>query len=356
MQETIDTLLVEDNPADADLIRHYLAGPSVQAFFEEVTLTHAESLTAGFDALEGDRFDALMLDLGLPESAGIETLRRVVDHDVAVPIIVLTGLDNTDVAVEAIRVGAQDYLPKSDLDGGRLVRSLRYAIERHEQEQLLARQNEQMDFFNNILRHDMKNGMNVIMAQAEMLSTDLDDPDRVDRADSIRQWSDDIIGLTDRIRSILDTVLENDDDSLEPVSLPAVVEEEADRVRSMADRVSVECDLPETCQVRANELLGDVVSNVLTNAVEHTDGEVTIVVETTDEGSDVSLRIADDGPGIPADSHGKLFERGRKGQSSSGTGFGLFFVSSMVESYGGSVRTEESDRGGAAFVLELPRA
>jgi len=356
MQRSIDTLLVEDNPADADLIRHYLANPEVQAFFDDVSLTHADSLTAGFERLESDTYDALVLDLGLPESEGIETLRRVVDHESTVPIIVLTGLDDTEVAVEAIQVGAQDYLPKGDLDGDRLVRSLRYAIERHQQEQRLTRQNEQMDFFNSVLRHDMLNGMNVIMAQAEFLESDLEDPDRVDRARSIGEWSRDITDLTKTVRSTLETVTEADDDSLRDVSLPAVVETKIEQVEAVSDRVAFERSFPEECAIRANDLFGDVVGNLLTNAVEHTDGETRVTVAAAVDGPMVTLTVADDGPGIDPDRRGDLFGRGQKGQSSSGTGFGLFFVSSMVESYGGTVRVEESDRGGAAFVLELPRA
>jgi len=356
MRNNIDTLLIEDNDADADLIRHYLANPAVQAFFDDVSLTRADSLTDGFDALGANQFDAMLLDLGLPESTGIETLQNVVDRDPSVPIIVLTGLDDTDVAVEAIQVGAQDYLPKDGLDGDRLVRSLRYAIERYEQEQLLTRQNEQMDFFNSVLRHDMLNGLNVMMAQADMLATNFEDPDGVERAESISQWGQDITDLTETVRSILGTVTDDAGDSFDPVSLTNVVEQEVDRVQSVTDRVSYDCSLPDECYVRANDLLGDVVGNVLTNAVEHTEEETLVTVDAVESGSSVTLRIADDGPGVPADRREDLFDRGQKGTASTGTGFGLFFVSSMVESYGGTVRAEASDAGGAAFVLEFESA
>jgi len=68
----------------------------------------------------------------------------------------------------------------------------------------------------------------------------------------------------------------------------------------------------------------------------------------------VRVRIADDGPGIPPEQRRLVFERGEKGRGSSGTGFGLYFVDSMVESYDGRIWVEESDSGGAAFVIELP--
>ncbi|QLH83873.1 hybrid sensor histidine kinase/response regulator [Halosimplex pelagicum] len=356
MKQTVHALLVEDNPGDAKLVEHYLDNPSVQAFLDEVTLTHVETLPAAEAALTESHYDVLLLDLGLEQSEGLETLCLASEFDSDVPIIVLTGLENTDIAVEAIQSGAQDYLPKGELDGDRLVRALRYAIDRHEQEQTLTRRNEQLDFFNSVLRHDMMNGFNVIMARADMLRTDLDDPEHVAHAENIHDWSVKITDLSEKVRSILDSVADDGDAALEPVALDPLVTAEAERVDAMADRVDVDVDVPEGTTVLANDLFEDVVANLLTNAVEHSDTTTSVRVSVDDGGPTVSLRVADDGPGVPPGDQADIFERGGKGDASTGTGFGLFFVSSMVESYGGSVRAEESDRGGAAFVLELPRA
>ncbi|QPV62682.1 hybrid sensor histidine kinase/response regulator [Halosimplex litoreum] len=355
MAGAVDTLLIEDNPGDAKLVEHYLDNPSVAAFFDEISLTHVETLTDGRDRLRSAQYDVVLLDLGLPESDGIETLHAVTDMDPEVPIIVLTGLEKTEIAVEAIQSGAQDYLEKGDIDADRLVRSLRYAIERHEHERALARRNEQLDFFNSLLRHDLMNALNVMMARADMLESEVDDPELTDYAHSIGEWGRNIVDLTDKIRSILDTVTDDGDDSLEPTSISRVVDEEVARVSSLSDRVDIVVDVPNA-EVLANDLLSDVVGNLLTNAVEHTDGRTTVRVDGEVTGPHATLTVADDGTGVPEPRRDDLFERGQKGTASSGTGFGLFFVSSMVESYGGSVCAEESERGGAAFVLELPRA
>lgn len=356
MSREVDILLVEDNPGDAKLVEHYLSNPSMDAFLGETTLTQVGSLGAAKSVLDEQHFDVILLDLGLPESEGIETLERATAIEASPPVIVLTGLDDTDVAVDAIQSGAQDYLPKGELDGDRLARSLRYAIERHEHEQALMRRNDQLDFFNSILRHDMMNGLNVIMARAQMLQEDLDDPDGVEYAASIHDWSVKITDLTEKVRSILESVTDDGDASLEPVTLASVVEPEAERVDGLTDRVSIQTDVDPDLRVLANDLLGDVVSNLLTNAVTHTDEAATVEVTATDTGQTAHLRVADDGPGVPADRRDDLFDRGQKGASSTGTGFGLFFVSSMVDSYGGDVWVEQSDRGGAAFVCELPLA
>jgi len=351
-----DILLVEDNPGDATLVEHYLENPSVQALLGETRLTHVESLTGARERLESEQYDVVLLDLGLPESEGLETVHRVESFDVAVPVIVLTGLDDTDVAVEAIQSGAQDYLPKENLDGDLLARSLRYAVERHKQERALARRNEQLDFFNSILRHDMQNGLNVVMGRAQLLERQLSEPEHVEYATDIFEWSQSISDLSKKVRSILDTVADEDDPARKPVDLTPIVAEEAARVDAMSDRVDVATDLPESVSVLANDLLSDVVGNLLTNAIAHTEESTRVDVTVEDGGPTARLRVSDDGPGVPEDRRDAVFERGEQGSGSTGSGFGLFFVSSMVDSYGGDVRLDESEYGGASFVLELPRA
>lgn len=122
----ITVLLIEDDPDDVGLIREALDGVE----HPSVVLVHANCLTAGLARLAQGRFDAVLLDLGLPECSGLETLQRVYRHSPNVPIVVLTGFDVEDFAVEALQAGAQDYLAKNRIDGPLVLRTLRYAIER----------------------------------------------------------------------------------------------------------------------------------------------------------------------------------------------------------------------------------
>jgi diguanylate cyclase (GGDEF)-like protein/PAS domain S-box-containing protein len=119
-------LLVEDCPDHADLIRGKLKRS--QRMRSEIT--HVDRLNKGLDLLENGQFDVVLLDFSLPDSFGLETFRRT--HAVAprTPIIVLTSLDDNDLAVQAVREGAQDYLIKREADTRLLVRSILYAIER----------------------------------------------------------------------------------------------------------------------------------------------------------------------------------------------------------------------------------
>ncbi|MBM3875380.1 MAG: PAS domain S-box protein [Verrucomicrobia bacterium] len=129
----IHVLLIEDNPADALLIQAMLSEPS-SARFE---VTHAASLGKGLECLAKGSFGVVLLDLSLPDSFGLETFDIVRAQAPAMPILVMSGLDDENAAVNAVHSGAQDYLVKGSVDSPLLARSLRYAIERKRAEEAL---------------------------------------------------------------------------------------------------------------------------------------------------------------------------------------------------------------------------
>jgi signal transduction histidine kinase len=352
---TLDVLLIEDNPGDVTLIEHHLSNPRVEMDVDDVAVTHESDLTTGRQTLADGHFDVMLLDLGLPESTGLATLERVLEDDPTLPIIVLTGLDDAEVSVDAIQKGAQDFLPKGDLDTDRLVRALRYAVERHEQERELRRRTEQIEFFNQILRHDISNGINVINANGAVLADRLDG-EAADRARTIVEWSEDMSGLTQKVRSILATLTNEESRDLHRVELAPIATAQADRVTAMGEEIAVAVDVPTGLDVWADDLLEDVVGNLLVNAVEHGGDDVSIEITGCVDGNEVFFQVTDDGSDIPEDERASIFDRGYKGADSGGTGFGLYFVDAMVESYDGSIEVDSSDRGGTCFTLSLVQA
>ncbi len=134
-------LLIEDNPGDARLITEYLS-PAGDTSFNVIV---AESLARGKNLLDEEAFDAVLLDLHLPDSDGLETFDRLHRHAQFVPVIVLTGLDREDVGIAAVKRGAQDYLFKGVADRSMLIRSIRYAIERADLESQILRSNQALE-------------------------------------------------------------------------------------------------------------------------------------------------------------------------------------------------------------------
>ena len=131
-------LLVEDNPADVELIREILSDHQEPVF----EILHAGTLAAGLSVLSGGEIDAILLDLGLPDSQGLDTVSVVRESNPAMPIVVLTGLDDDEVGVRALQKGAQDYLVKGEMSSPLLARTIRYAIERNRVEQALRESEE----------------------------------------------------------------------------------------------------------------------------------------------------------------------------------------------------------------------
>jgi len=135
-------LLIEDNPGDVRLIREMLAEAGGALY----DLECADRLQTGLERLAEGGIDVILLDLGLPDSQGLDTLGRVLAESLAATavIVVLTGLDDEALAVQAVGAGAQDYLVKGQADGNLLVRALRYAIERQRMEESLRQRNREL--------------------------------------------------------------------------------------------------------------------------------------------------------------------------------------------------------------------
>jgi serine phosphatase RsbU (regulator of sigma subunit) len=125
-EERVRILLVEDDPDDVYVMQNLL-GDCWHGPFE---LVNVELLSVAIERCQEERFDVVLLDLGLPDSNGLETFFSIYAHAGDVPIVVLSGLSDERAAVKAVQAGAQDYLVKGQLTDRLLIRSLRYAIER----------------------------------------------------------------------------------------------------------------------------------------------------------------------------------------------------------------------------------
>ena len=121
---TISVLLVEDNPIHARLLQGLLSDRSDPAFAVEAV----DHLAAGIQRLSTGSFDAVLLDLVLPDSQEMATFERVKEAVPDMPVLVLTGFDDEGLAEEAVAAGAREYLVKTQIDGESLARSLQAAI------------------------------------------------------------------------------------------------------------------------------------------------------------------------------------------------------------------------------------
>jgi signal transduction histidine kinase/CheY-like chemotaxis protein len=164
-------LLVEDNDDDVLLIQESLSET-------KISIARAERLSTALEQLAEGGFNAVLLDLSLPDAFGLDTIGRVLRQAPGVPIVVLTGLNDEEAAVKAVEQGAQDYLIKGQVNGHLLVRSLRYAIQRHKAEESLKERNRELLVLRKISERilgslDLKVVLDQILEQA-MLSGSFD--------------------------------------------------------------------------------------------------------------------------------------------------------------------------------------
>jgi signal transduction histidine kinase len=350
-------LLVEDNPADARLIEEYIterSWPEIDA--DSPTIQHVDRLERASEAVTS-QVDIILLDLGLPDSSGLDTLDGMLKAGGTAPVVVLTGLDDERVGVEAVEQGAQDYLVKNDLTSRLLQQTLRYAIQRERQQQELQHRNTELALLNQVVRHDIRNDVAVILAWGNTLESHVDKEGN-EYLDRMMNAGEHITSITETVGDFLDVLEGNSDPELQPISLERVLMNELEKARSAHEEATMTLvgEYDPSLQVAATELLSSVFRNLLNNAVSHNDKpepEITIQVEATEE--TVAVRIADNGPGVPDDQKDEIFGRGEMGLESSGSGIGLYLVDTLVEMYDGEVVLRDNDPEGSVFTVKLQR-
>ncbi len=376
---TVRILLVEDNPGDARLLREILREGSLR--FE---LTHAARLDEALVSLAAAPADVVLLDLSLPDAHGLETVRRTLEAAPDVPIVVLSGLNDETVAVEAVQAGAQDYLVKGEVTHGVVARSLRYAIRRKQMEverrRLLESEREAReraeaavrarDDVLHVVSHDLGNSLSAIVVNASVLLRALPEGAGLDeargRAASVRELARQL----QRVRQDLLDVASVEAGRLgvdpEPVEAGTLVRAALEHFAPLAAEKSVAVAAEgEAGEAGGVEVLADrervlqVFANLVGNAIKFTGegGRIVVSASPAEEGA-VRFTVRDSGCGIPADHLTHVFDRfwrQREGNRS-GTGLGLAIARGIVEAHGGRMWAESAPGEGSAFHFTLPAA
>ena len=136
MNKPIRILVIEDNPGDARLLKEVLTEEGGGRF----QVIQADRMSTGLEMLDREDIDLVLLDLSLPDCQGLDALTLTHSKAPKIPIVLMTGLDDEDLSVRAMRLGAQDYLVKGQSEGRVLIRAIRYALERKRVERLMRAQ------------------------------------------------------------------------------------------------------------------------------------------------------------------------------------------------------------------------
>jgi signal transduction histidine kinase len=410
-QSAIDVLLVDDSGFFRTVVSDRLGKN------DRLSVRKASDGAAALSALDEDPADCVVSDFRMPGMNGLELYERV-DAEYGLPFVLLTGEGDESTASRAIGSGIDDYLRKDEVAesdrlellanrienvlptetaAGRLEHGRRaitagsavtfqdgYGVrhfhnvaapvttggdadsfqlitrditQQKRREQQLEAKTEELAVINRLVRHDINNDVQLLLGWADGVRDHTDDAGQ-DRLDRIQETCKHISELTTIARDFVESIGGDAEFENESVNLAHILDNELDKADRRYEDATITVDgtVPSVA-VRGNELLSSVFSNLLTNAVRHNDGpepHVEVAVETRD--TDVVVRIADDGPGIPDSAKESVFGKGQQGLDSPGTGIGLYLVHTLVDRYGGQVRAEDSDPTGTVLVVELQRS
>ena len=367
-------VLVEDSPGDARLLRETLRDAGSLRW----ELTHTERLSGALGAVEEHGADVVLLDLSLPDAHGLDTVARMLAAAPGVPIVVLTGLSDETLALQAVQAGAQDYLVKGTVDGRTLARAIRHAIERKrletERARLLANEQEARsvaeaavrarDEVLRVVAHDIGNALSAIKVNALVLQRSLTDPasEAAHRAQAIRVMAQQVERLRQDLLDVAAIEAGRLSFEAQEIDLAAVVEEAVDTLAAVAQektldlRASVEPGMPPVWADR--ERLGQVLSNLLGNAVKFTPSGGRVQVAAKRDGGAARVVVGDTGPGIPPEHLPYLFDRFWQASSTrrAGAGLGLAIARGIVEAHGGRIGAESEPGAGTRFTFTIPLA
>jgi PAS domain S-box-containing protein len=229
------------------------------------------------------------------------------------------------------------------------------ALKEYERE--LEEQRDNLEVLNGVLRHDIRNDLQLVTSYAELLVEESEDEDLKAHSTTIQDSANHAIELTRTAREIADVMLSTTADG-QQVDLRAALEREVSEVQTSYPNAAVTYDSPiPAISIDANDMVSSVFRNLLKNAIQHNDKPVAAVKVSAAERDDtVIVRVADNGPGVPDDRKEAIFGKGDRGLETTGTGIGLYLVDTLVTSYGGEVRVEDNDPDGSVFVVELPKS
>jgi two-component sensor histidine kinase len=332
-------LLVEDNPGDRRLLQEALADVQSRQPF---VIEPADTLARAVELLHARSFHAVLLDLSLPDSEGLETFTRLQSAAPTVPIIVLSGLDDEKIATEAVRLGAQDYLVKGLMSPELLNRSIKYSVERFRQEASIKESLKQKELLLKEIHHRVKNNLQVISSLLSLQSRHISNAEAKvmfeesrNRVSSMALVHEELyrsanferIDFGSYIRTLAGNLFRSYSMKAGAVDL---------QVRVDPVHLNIDTAIP------AGLIINELVSNSLKHAFP--DGRAGVLSIDLKRVAEVPARyeicVADNGVGFPPDLDFR-----------NSNSLGLELVSALADQLGASIRHENI--GGTQFVIEF---
>ncbi|PQO28885.1 sensor histidine kinase [Blastopirellula marina] len=349
-------LIIDDSAADARVLQAMLS----QACPEGFDVVHVLSAVEGYDQLQQQEFDCVFLDYRLEESKEWEVLEKIRESENDVPIIAISGFGSERIAVEGLKLGAQDYLVKDSLTAETVHRALTNAIEKVRLARELAKRQQELNDFAHMAAHDLQAPLRRIAQLSEFLKEDLEG-----QLDQTCATNVELIGTNARrLQALVQSLIEfarygSLENRRQPVSL--------DQVRDAA-LFNLDMQIREAGATIHSEPLPEVVGdettltllfqNLISNAIKFRGDKAPFVrISAKREDHHWQISLADNGIGIKKEYQDKIFTPFRRLHAQreyEGSGIGLATCQKIVERHGGRIKVESEPGNGSTFHFTIP--
>lgn len=380
--DSVKILLIEDNLAEARLLQEFLK----QAKSHEFSLVHVKRLGEALQELRRETYDVILLDLTLPDSEGLASLAPLITQAPSLPIVVLTNTNDDELALEAVRRGAQDYLVKRQVNSDLLIRSLCYAIERKQVLETLRAVNEKLEIrvqertaelvkvqeisqfkseFVSMISHDIRSPLNTIQLIAGLLQNSgdkLPKEKKFSHFQLIRSAIKNMAQLLDEVSFIGRADSGKLYCEFHPLDLENFCRQLVEEAQLSTQQKRL--TLIFTCVGKLGETLWDesllrhILNNLLSNAIKYSSLGGTVRFQLIGQEKTVVFQIQDEGIGIPKEDQQRLFHPFHRASNVGkipGTGLGLAIVKKCVETLGGEISVHSEVGVGTTFAVTLPK-
>lgn len=396
LENHLSVLIVDDDDVDRMAVRRALRTANFSFDSTEVL-----DCSAAIEVLEKQAFDCVLLDYLLPDGNALSLIQKLRKMGQMLPIVVLTGQGDEQIAVEVMKAGASDYLVKDKVSPAKLRRIIQGAIrlymaevQARQKDQLLRETNELLKTKNQqleqkqqqihlqnlelvrasqlksqflaMMSHEIRTPMNAIMGFTQILLQEKKGALTNAQQAMLQRIFDNSHNLLGLLSRLLDfSKIESGRTEIEPtlVNLPKLLLSTVEELRSLAKQKQLQL----TTQIQLNEkqivtdagLLRQVLVNLISNAIKFTESG-TIKVQVSEEGEQVAIAIQDTGAGIAAENLDQIFAAFCQVDQSTtrqqaGTGLGLAITQSLVTLMQGEIQVESQLGSGSTFRVILPR-
>ena len=380
-QKPIKILLIEDDIVEARLIQEILKNFNLNQF----CLTHVKRLQTAVNRLRQEQFDLILLDLTLPDSQGLASVELLVQNFSHLPIVVLTNTNDNQLAIEAVRQGAQDYLVKRNINIDVLVRSIQYAIERQKASDLLRETNENLmnqiqqktaelmkakeinqiqSELVSMFSHDFRSPLTTVLSCTELLQNKgdrLTEEKKVYLFQMLRNASKNMVQLLDEVLLVGQTDADTFRCNLTPLDLELFCLELVEQLQFNADKKQIQIVFNAQGEIKPSawdeSLLRHILGNLLANAIKYSPDGQKVKFDLIPHPQDMVFHIQDWGIGIPEADRQSLFEPFHRASNVGiipGTGLGLAIVKSCVEAHQGQIKIDSQVNEGTTVTVVLP--